>query len=172
MFRSRSRHRPPTKGSLQPDALSENCNMVTGIETAGLVLATFPIVVDGLSRFAEGVETMKSWRRYRRELATYVRTLEVQQIFYQDTIEELLDGIIRSDDELKMLLDDPKAASWQKPLYEERLRKRLDHSYKPYMVTMTDILTALQTVRKRLGLSDSGKVQSFRVSRNFPFRMR
>ena len=135
--------------------------MVTGVETAGLVLATFPIVVNCLSQFAEGVDTIKSWRRYRRELTNYARTLEAEYVIYRNTIEELLDGIIHSDEELNILLEDLGGVSWQKPQYEDQLRRRLDHSYQSYLVTMTDILTAVQAVQKRLGVGDSGKVRAF-----------
>lgn len=135
--------------------------MVTGVETAGLVLATFPIVVSGLSHFAEGVDTIKSWRRYRRQLTNYARTLEAEYVIYRNTVEELLDGIIHSDEELNMLLEDPGGLCWQKPQYEDQLRRRLDHSYPSYLVTMTDILTAVQAVQKKLGLGDSGKVRAF-----------
>lgn len=46
-------------------------NSMSGIEAAGLLLALFPIVVSGLQHFTEGLETVKKWRRYHRELAKY-----------------------------------------------------------------------------------------------------
>ncbi|KAK4694593.1 hypothetical protein P7C71_g3016, partial [Lecanoromycetidae sp. Uapishka_2] len=88
---------------------------MSGIEAAGLVLAVFPLVVSGLQHFTEGVETIKSWKRYQRELSNYVRTLETQATYCQDTIEELFDGIIQSDDEYKALKNDPGGATWRKP---------------------------------------------------------
>lgn len=83
---------------------------MSGIEAAGLVLAVFPIVVNGLQHFTEGVETIKCWRRYQRELAKYSRTLETQRIVYLNTIESLFEGIIQYSDELEALIDDPEGA--------------------------------------------------------------
>ncbi len=133
--------------------------MVTGIEVAGITLAVFPIIVNGLSRFAEGVDTIKSWRRYRRELAGYARTLECQQTWYLDTVEELLEGIVRSEEELMALAQNPGSDIWQRPEFELRLRQRLDHSYKPYMATMSNMLAALESIRKKLGVISSGQVR-------------
>jgi len=68
--------------------------MVTGVEIAGLALATFPIAVDGLRRMVEGVETIKYWRRYRVKLEEYACDLEAGRVYYLDTLEELLMGIV------------------------------------------------------------------------------
>ena len=38
--------------------------MATGIETAGLVLAAFPLVVKGLGAYVDGVRMIKYWKRY------------------------------------------------------------------------------------------------------------
>ena len=102
--------------------------MVTGIETAGLVLAAFPIVVHGLSRYVEGVETIRYWRRFRRQVADYARKLENQRIRYLDTLEELLDGIVKSNDDLATLINEPTCSAWQDDEYERRLRQRLGHT--------------------------------------------
>ena len=133
---------------------------MSGIEAAGLVLAVFPIVVNGLQHFTEGVETIKAWRRYQRELAKYSRTLETQRIVYLNTIERLFEGIIQSNDELDALLNDPGAALAHKPQYEERLRARLGRSYGNYNRIMADMLDTLKMARKELGIGENGKVRT------------
>ena len=134
---------------------------MSGIEAAGLVLAVFPIVVNGLQHFTEGVETIKSWRRYQRELGKYSRTLETQRIVYLNTIERLLEGIIQSNDELEAFMEDPGAALSHKRQYEERLRTRLGRSYGNYNRIMGDMLDALRAARKELGIDEDGKVFHF-----------
>jgi len=133
--------------------------MVTGIETVGLVLAIFPLLVSGLEHYAEGVETIKTWRRYRRELAGYARQLETQRVWYLDTLAELLD-FVQSEGDLKAMMNDPGGPLWQQPKYDELLKARLDHSYKPYIDTIKAMLEALDVVKQKLGLSASaGKVR-------------
>ena len=131
---------------------------MSGIEAAGLVLAVFPIVVNGLQQFTEGLETIKNWRRYHRELAKYSRTLETQRIVYLNTIERLFEGIIQSNDELEAFMKDPAAAFSRNPQYEERLSTRLGRSYGNFSRIMADMLDALKLARKELGIDENGKV--------------
>lgn len=128
---------------------------MSGIEAAGLVLAVFPIVVNGLQHFTEGVEAIKSWRRYQRELAKYSRTLETQRIVYLNTVERLFEGIIQTNDELEAFMGDPGAAFLQ---YEEGLRTRLGRSYGNYNRIVGDMLDSLRAARKELGIDENGKI--------------
>lgn len=137
---------------------------MSGIEAAGLVLAVFPIVVSGLQHFTEGVETIKAWKRYQRELAKYARTLETQRVVYLNTIDRLFEGIIESNEELEAFMKDPGAAFSHKPQYEDRLRTRLGRSYDNYNKIMADMLDALKAARKELGIDENGKVRSPTVS--------
>lgn len=129
--------------------------MVTGIETAGLVLATFPIVVEGLKCYADGVETIKSWRSYRHELANYARTLKSAKVICLNMIEELLDGIFESEEEWQALKKDPAVLAKMKPQYEDRLKTRLYHDYDDYLEAMPSMFNALQIVREKLSLDDT-----------------
>ena len=132
---------------------------MSGVEAAGLVLAVFPIVVSGLQQFTEGIETIKNWRRYHRELSKYARTLETQRIVYLNTIERLFEGIIQSNDDLEVLMNDPGMAFSRNPQYEERLCARLGRSYGNYTRIMADMLDALTAARKELGIDENGKVR-------------
>lgn len=143
---------------------------MSGFEVAGLVLAVFPIVVRGLQQVTDGVETIKSWKRYRRELGKYSRTLETQRIVYLNTIEGLFEGIIQSNEELEELMENPAIAFSHKPQYEESLRNRLGRSYENYLLIMKDMLEALTRVRKELGIDEQGKVGKVATSVDFRSR--
>lgn len=137
---------------------------MSGVEAAGLVLAVFPIVVNGLQHFTESVEAMKTWRGYRRQLVKYSRTLETQRIVYLNTIEMLFEGIIQSNDELEALKNDQGAAFSHTSQYEEKLSTRLGRSYGNYNRIMADMLDALKAARKELGIDEDGKVRCFAFS--------
>ncbi|KAL9616432.1 MAG: hypothetical protein Q9160_008708 [Pyrenula sp. 1 TL-2023] len=130
---------------------------MSGIEAAGIALALFPIVVKGIACYADGLQTVRAWRRYRREIAGYKRQLETQRIWYLDTLEELL-GFVDAEEDLNELIANPGGASWRKPDYDKRLRERLDHSYDLYLATTRDLLDTLQIVQKKLGIDSTGKV--------------
>ena len=132
---------------------------MSGIEAAGLVLAVFPIVVSGLQHLTDGLETISNWRRYRRDLAKYSRTLETQRIVYLNTIERLFEGIIQSSDDFEEFMENPGAAFALNPQYEEKLRSRLGRSYGNYKKIIADMLEALKGARKELGIDEKGTVR-------------
>ena len=132
--------------------------MVTGVETAGLVLATFPLVVEGLSHYVKGLQKIRSWRKFRLLLENYARQVKNQQVWYLDTLEQLFDGIVKSDEELAELVKDPAGDHWRKAGCETRLRLRLDHSYDHYMLTLKHMMDALTALAAKVAVLPSGKV--------------
>ncbi|KAI4261033.1 MAG: hypothetical protein L6R42_003760 [Xanthoria sp. 1 TBL-2021] len=131
--------------------------MATGIEIAGLTLAAFPIVIDGLSRFVEGVRIIKTWGTFRRELATYQYGLRSARAFFQNTIEELLEGIATQED-IMTFRRNPDGLATPNPQYEEQLKARLDHDYDNCLEAMARILSAMETLRSKLDLDAAGKI--------------
>ncbi|KAL8686311.1 MAG: hypothetical protein Q9218_007195 [Villophora microphyllina] len=126
--------------------------MATGIEVAGLALAVFPLVMKGMENLIESAQTFKSWKKYRMVLAEYLQTIKDAKAFFIDTAEELLLDILETQDELDALRGDPAQVALANPRYEELLRKRLDHNYDGFLKTLTKMLAALDSVRKKLGL--------------------
>ena len=131
---------------------------MSGIEVAGIALAVFPVLVDGLNRVVAGIETIKRWKRYRLKLQEYAGILESAEVFFLDTLDELLGDIVQSDVELELLLDEPGGEKWKKPEYEERLRERLDRSYSSYLKTVQILIHALRGMCRKLGVDNAGKV--------------
>jgi hypothetical protein len=129
------------------------------MDVAGLVLAVFPIVVNGLSGFANAVGTIKVLHGYHRELARYARNFQVAQTVYVDTITELMADIAESDLELKELIDDGGASLWKEPKYDAKLRARLDQSYNIYLEMIVDMLEALDEVRQKLGFAGDSNTE-------------
>ncbi|CAL8582763.1 hypothetical protein XPA_008408 [Xanthoria parietina] len=131
--------------------------MATGIEIAGLTLAAFPIVIDGLARFIEGVRLIKTWRTFRRELAGYQYGLRSARAFFQNTLEELLEGIATQED-IMTLQKGPDEVAMLGLDYELQLKVRLDHDYHNCLEAMTRILSAIEAIRRKLDLDATGKI--------------
>ena len=51
--------------------LTLDATTMSGIEAAGIALAIFPILIDGLNHVADGIETVKRWKRYKIKLQQY-----------------------------------------------------------------------------------------------------
>lgn len=134
---------------------------MSGFEVAGITLAVFPIVVNGLTQFTEGIQTIKHWRRYRIQLAQYAQILGNHHVFYRETLTQLLIDIVPSDEDLA-LMEDPEAAIWKKREYDRRLHERLDGSYDSYLENMQTMVKALREISKELGIDQtSGKVSTW-----------
>ena len=137
--------------------------MLTGVETAGLVLAAFPLVLDGLSHWLEGLDKVKRCRRIRRQLKNYEIRLRSQKVIYQNTLEWLLADIVQADEDIAAMLAEPKGKVWEKAEYDPLLRKRLAGAYDTFFDMLNIMLTTLREVEKKLGI-EAGKVsQTFLV---------
>ncbi|KAL8869006.1 MAG: hypothetical protein Q9174_004596 [Haloplaca sp. 1 TL-2023] len=132
---------------------------MSGIEVAGIALAAFPILINGLNHVIAGIETIRRWKRYRLQLKDYADVLESASVFFLDTLDELLVDVVQSDEELSLLLGSPGGLLWKKNEYEERLRKRLDRSYVPYLKTVEKLVRTLRSMCDRLGVDDAGSVR-------------
>ena len=137
---------------------------MSGIEVIGIALAVFPILVNGLNHVVLGIQTIKRWKRYKLKLQEYADILESANVYLVDTLYELLGDIVRSDEELELLIDEPGGVLWNKPQYEARLRERLDRSYKPYLKTVSTLVRALQTMCEKLGVNGDKGVCPLRLT--------
>ena len=131
---------------------------MSGIEAAGIALAVFPILVGGLNQFVTGIETMHRWRHYKVKLEQYATSLESAMAFFLNTLEELLDNIVPSDEEIQSLLREPRGPLWRRREYDERLRKRLDRSYSSYQKTISKLVRDIESMCEKLGVDNAGGV--------------
>ena len=131
---------------------------MSGFEVAGIALGVFPILVDGMVRFIDGVQTIKWYRRYRARLQDYADIMGAQSIWYQDTLEELLTDIVQNEEELEELIAQPTGALWENPKYGQKLKQRLGRSHEVYLRQSEKMVTALLSMCEDLGIDSSGKV--------------
>lgn len=134
---------------------------MSGIEVAGITLAVFPIVLKGLCRMMEGIETIKRWKKYKRELEKYAARLENAHICFSSTLNQLLNDIVLSDVDFQLMIEEPLGPLWKKP--EESLRNRLDQSYNLYLKTIKNLANDVEKMRNKLGIDARGAVDSPRI---------
>lgn len=129
--------------------------MITGVETAGLVLAIFPLLVSALEHYQEGFERLSDWWKFRTEFIGFVHVIGRQAILFDENLEELLSPIITSDAEMDALLRNPTGPFWRRVELEERLRDRLPKSYESYRNTIDDMKETMDVLQKKLGIQNS-----------------
>ena len=59
--------------------------MITGVETAGLVLAIFPLLVSALEHYQEGFERLSDWWKFRTEFLGLMHAIGRQAILFDET---------------------------------------------------------------------------------------
>ncbi|KAH8663385.1 hypothetical protein BGZ60DRAFT_529662 [Tricladium varicosporioides] len=130
--------------------------MVTGVETAGIVLGSIPLIVSALEHYAEGISTIEKWWKYKRELASLKRVLGAEYDRFLNTLEELLAGIV-PDATLAALLNAPGGVAWRDPELNRKLQTRLRKSYNSYLDTINDLNEVVTILKVKLELDSSGK---------------
>jgi hypothetical protein len=89
--------------------------MVTGIETAGLVLAVLPLVVQALGEYQVGVRKLSRSVKYDNELKKLIRSAKMQRIFFTDNLQKLLNAATPESGEIRNLSDDYSLELWSGP---------------------------------------------------------
>ncbi|KAK5941047.1 hypothetical protein PMZ80_006324 [Knufia obscura] len=109
-----------------------------------------PLLIKGLTGAARAAETFDTLRRSSRELDRYGRKLKRELTIYQTTLVELLEGIVKSDDELQEMMLDTESHLWIR--YDAAVRQRLGHRYESFIETVEEIEDELQELVNRLDL--------------------
>ncbi|EPE36148.1 hypothetical protein GLAREA_05486 [Glarea lozoyensis ATCC 20868] len=131
--------------------------MVTGVETAGLILGSLPLIISALEHYAEGVGTIEKWWRYKRELASLKRVLGAEYDRFLNTLEELLVGLV-PDTALADMLKMPGGPGWADAELSRKLQNRLRNSYRSYVETINDFNEVVTDLKSKLELDPDGKV--------------
>ena len=130
---------------------------MSGLEIAGVVLGSIPLLISGLEHYAEGASTIKRMFRAPGEFRSLSRRLRVEHDIFRNSMELLLTNCV-DDVELQDLLEHVGGNSWSEPAVDVALRKKLNRSYNVYMETVEDMNQTLVAFRERLKLGDDGKV--------------
>ncbi|KAL8978301.1 MAG: hypothetical protein Q9205_006081, partial [Flavoplaca limonia] len=130
--------------------------MATGIETAGLILAAFPLVITALEHYENGFQVIREWVRFKGEFAAFLNALIRQRIFFRQNIEELLGPIVASEYEMSVLLDNPGGEAWADESLNAGLRQRLPgkYEYESYATTVSYILETLHKLMAKLKIAE------------------
>jgi hypothetical protein len=120
------------------------------METAGLILTTIPLILAGLEKYAETLDTISLFRtgKYRRYLERYSSTLAAQQASLLNAIEIVLGTEISKEG-----VDDlghPKNNKRKDPSLQAELQSKLGRDYDAFVKVLSDANHTFQEIRDRL----------------------
>lgn len=118
--------------------------------------------VPGIESYNEGLDPIKSFMRWERELPQFIRKLRNQHVHYAQSIRILLEPIT-SEAELSEMLADPGSSKqlWKSKDMTEKLQDRLEESYQAYQSTITDIERITKLIASKLDLERAKDVCAF-----------
>jgi hypothetical protein len=132
--------------------------MVTGVETAGLVLGSIPLILASLEFYSKGIAATKRCLRYKEQFLNLVNELSTENAICTNNINLLLVGVVKPKHMAEFLMN-PNGDRWKDAQFDQRLKQRLGNSYDSYIATIEEINKTATIFKQRLKLDASGKVR-------------
>lgn len=132
--------------------------MVTGVETAGFVLAAFPVVVEGLVIYINGIQKIKQLRRCHDVLELLKSRLSSQSAFFRQSIEKLFAiANVFDPEDIDKIFNDFDDSLWRDDERNKALKDFLGSSYQSYIQTITTLHQSITKLGKKLRIDPSLK---------------
>ena len=126
---------------------------MSGIEIAGILLGSFPLLISALENYRETAEVLEDWWQIKKEYKKCKNEIKVQELAFESNLERFLLPLVVDDDEISSLLAEPGGSGWKDPVLEDKLRSRLPKSYDLFLDTINDIHGIMNGLKEELGLS-------------------
>jgi hypothetical protein len=134
-------------------------HIMSGLEVAGVLLGTFPLIISGLEHWRDVAKVGGFFWRVRKEYMKCRSDVQFHEIVYKRNLKELLLPILNDSDEVKRLVGDPGGRDWTNGTLQKQLEARLDESYGIYMGIIQEMNETAEELRKELSF-DKVSVQS------------
>lgn len=131
---------------------------MSGLEVAGLVLGSIPLVISALEHYKEGLRSVQIWRKYAREINSLTRQLRMQHNILTNVCETLLEDLGLGS-RVDAMIEAPFGPMWQDADTRQKLRRRLHRDFNLFEDTVKDMGEAIDEVKKKLDLGPDGKVR-------------
>jgi hypothetical protein len=140
--------------------------MLSGIETAAMVLAIFPLLIAALEHYKAGLEPLKTFSHYKLRLIELKGDLAFHRGKFLQSLTLLLERCVQPK-ALGALLIDPLGYQWKEQDLEARLSKCLGNfEFAVFVDVVTDFKSTLEELVTRLDVDKNGKVHLQRPTRN------
>lgn len=131
---------------------------MSGLEVAGIVLGSIPLVISALENYDHGLQAYPAWRKYAREVRSLVRGLSAENRVLVNTYEALLQDVV-ADREIDALIRAPFGPGWKSDELNRRLEVRLCRDYDIYTAVIRDMMEAVEEIKAKLDIGPDGQVR-------------
>lgn len=113
----------------------------------------------GIESYNEGLDPIKSFMRWDKELPQCIRKLRNQHVHYAQTIRILLEPITAEVELAEMMTDPGSSQLWKDKQMAMKLQDRLQESYHAYQGTIADIERITRQIASKLDLDRANEVR-------------
>ncbi|OBR06237.1 hypothetical protein CH63R_10357 [Colletotrichum higginsianum IMI 349063] len=124
---------------------------MSGLEVAGIVLGSIPLIISALEHYKQGESIIKIWRNHERELKRLIRNLKIERVRLQNVLERLLIGIVPSN-HIERMIAEPFGPAWHLEDVQRKIQTRLWTSSGVFEEILGDLDAAIQDMMRRFGL--------------------
>lgn len=112
----------------------------------------------GIESYNEGLDPIKSFVRWERELPQFIRKLRNQHVHYAQTIRILFEPITSELELAEMMTDPGSQQLWKSKDMANKLQDKLQESYQAYQGTIVDIERITRKIASKLDLDRATEV--------------
>ena len=127
---------------------------MSGIEIAGLVLGSFPIMLNCLDYYRQGFEPLEEWWNFRTHFIAFVDDIRHQMMKYNENMVRLLDPMIVRSDSLTALVQDANDPRWTDGSLTQLLEQRLASEHERFLRIIQRMEEEIRDLKKLLGIRD------------------
>lgn len=141
--------------------------MLTGVEIAGLVLGSLPLLISAIEHYNDGLHPIKVFFQKQYELDRFYRALDEQKTFLRLSLIELFGSDLSalSEEQREALQDDSNDLEilWGDKRLQADVERKLGLAYVPYMNNIDRMKEALEKLvnQKCLRIKNASEVICF-----------
>jgi len=125
---------------------------MSGIEVAGLVLGSLPLIISALEHYESSLDRALAFFKWKGELDKAMRELWIQHSSYEMTLRSLLVGVVE-DGDLEEMLVQPHSPLWKRPEVTDGLQYKLGAAYRVYEYTVLEMGGYMKTLASHLDIA-------------------
>ena len=154
ILRARYYHpRPSESDGL--DWFPSTCNIMSGLEIAGVLLGTFPLIISGIEHWRNCAKVGGFFWKVRKEYSRCRSDVNFHEILYKRNLKALLIPIVNEAASVDSLVDDPGGKGWKDQALQGKLVERLQESYNVYVEIIQEMNDTAEELRKELCFDDT-----------------
>lgn len=127
---------------------------MSGVEIAGLVLGSFPIMLNCLDYYRQGFEPLEEWWNFREHFVAFVDDIRHQMMRYNENMVRLLDPIVVKSDSLAALVRNANDPRWTDGSLTHPLEQRLASEHGRFLRIIQRMEEEIRDLKKLLGIRD------------------